>query len=66
MDFNNYDFSFSLEGFFWGERCAVIHNLPDYDIKAIRTGQYTNEGELWGEEFQTRITSSIQNFMINS
>lgn len=55
LDFNKYDFSFSLEGFFWGERCAAIRNLPDYDIKAIRTGQYTNEGELWGEEFQPEL-----------
>lgn len=53
LDFNNYDFSFSREGFFWGEGCTVIRNLPDYGIRVIRTGQFTtNEGELWIEEFR--------------
>ena len=53
LDFNNYDFSFSRERIFWGEGCAVIRNLPDYDIGTIRTGQFTaNEGELWMEEFR--------------
>lgn len=53
LDFNNYDFTFDREGFFWGEGCTVIRNLPDYEIRVIRTGQFTaNEGELWMEEFQ--------------
>ena len=52
LDFNNYDFSFHREGFFFGENCAVIRNLPDYDIKTIRTGQYTDEVQLWVEEFR--------------
>ena len=56
LDFNNYDFLFSREGFFWGEGCAVIRNLPDYDIKMIRTGQFTaEEGELWMEEFRSEL-----------
>ena len=56
LDFNNYDFSFGREGFFWGEGCAVVRNLPDYNIKRIRTGQFTaNEGELWVEEFQPSL-----------
>lgn len=55
LDFNNYDFSFNLEGFFFGESCAVIRNLPDYDIKVIRTGQYTAEVELWEEEFRPEL-----------
>lgn len=55
LDFNNYDFSFGREGFFWGEGCTVIRNLPDYGIKMIRTGQFTaTEGELWMEEFLPR------------
>lgn len=56
LDFNNYDFSFNREGIFFGESCAVIRNLPDYNIKRIRTGQFTaNEGELWVEEFQPEL-----------
>lgn len=56
LDFNNYDFSFSREGIFFGESCAVIRNLPDYNIKRIKTGQFTaNEGELWVEEFQPEL-----------
>lgn len=55
LDFNTYDFSFHEEGFFFGENCAVIRNLPDYDIKIIRTGQYTTDGvKLWEEEFRIR------------
>ena len=56
LDFNNYDFSFSREGIFWGEGCAVIRNLPDYDIGTIRTGQFTaNKGEFWMEEFRPEL-----------
>ena len=56
LDFNNYDFSFSREGFFWGKNCAVIRNLPDYDIEKVRTGQFSaNEGELWVEEFRSEL-----------
>lgn len=56
LDFNNYDFSFSREGIFWGEGCAVIRNLPDYKYQEIRTGQFTaNEGELWVEELQPEL-----------
>lgn len=51
-DFNNHDFRFSREGFSFGERCAVIRNLPGYGIKMIRTGQFsTDEVELWEESF---------------
>ena len=53
LDFNNYDFSFSHERILWGESCAAIRNLPDYDIKMIRTGQFiAREGQTWVEEFR--------------
>ena len=55
LDFNNYDFSFNREGIFWGEGCAVIRNLPDYKYQEIRTGQFSNEGELWVEELQPEL-----------
>ena len=49
--FDNYDFSFNREGFRFGERCAVIRNLPAYDFIHISTGQYIPEGDqLWREE----------------
>ena len=55
LDFNNYDFSLHREGFFFGEGCAVIRNLPEYDIKIIRTGQHIPKGdsleEVWAESF---------------
>lgn len=51
-NFDNHDFRFSREGFSFGERCAVIRNLPNYDIEMIRTGQFsTDEVELWSESF---------------
>lgn len=54
-DFNNYDFRFDREGFRFGEQCAIIRNLPDYDIKMIRTGQFnTDEVKLWEESFDPR------------
>jgi len=49
-NFNNYDFRFDREGFFFGERCVVIRNLPDYDIELIRTGQFTSDGTVLWEE----------------
>lgn len=55
--FNNYDFRFNREGFSFGERCAVIRNLPDYDIELIRTGQFTSDGTvLWEESVQPRVS----------
>lgn len=55
--FNNYDFRFDREGFSFRERCAVIRNLPDYDIELIRTGQFTSDGTvLWEESVQPRVS----------
>lgn len=57
--FNNYDFSFHRERFLLEESCVVIRNLPDYNIKMIKTGQFsTSGGELWVEELQ--IDSHIE------
>lgn len=51
VNFDNHDFRFDREGFPFGERCAVIRNLPDYDIELIRTGQFNSQGDvLWKEE----------------
>lgn len=51
VNFDNRDFRFDQEGFPFGDRCAVIHNLPEYDIELIRTGQYVfGEDPIWKDE----------------
>ena len=56
-NFNNHDFKFRREGFRFGEQCAAIRNLPDYDIESIRTGQFTADGiEIWEESFYFRAS----------
>lgn len=53
LNFNNYDFQFNREGFSFGERCAVIRNLPAYDIELIKTGQFISGGTvLWEASIQ--------------
>ena len=39
--FDNLDFHFTGHGFIEGGDCVAKRELPDYDIAAIRTGQYT-------------------------
>lgn len=50
INFDNHDFNFDREGLRFGERCAAIRNLPDYDIELIVTGQYDLEGEIFWKE----------------
>lgn len=53
IDFDNHDFDFDRDGFRFGDKCAAIRNLPDYDIEMFRTGQYNSQGDvLWKEEIQ--------------
>ena len=60
LDFDNRDFQFNREGFSFGNHCAIIRNLPDYDIKSIRTGQYTTEeGELWYITYRPEVRQEI-------
>ena len=43
------------QGIAFEGRCLITVPLPDYDIAAIRTGQFVpGEGRLWGEEFAVR------------
>ena len=59
INFDNHDFDFNQEGFRFGERCAAIRNLPDYNIKMIETGQYAPEGgTLWREEIYNPMSQS--------
>lgn len=60
LDFDNRDFQFNREGFSFGNHCAIIRNLPDYDIKSIRTGQYTTEeGELWDIIYRPEVGQKV-------
>ena len=46
-EFENLDFN----------SCTIERNLPAYTIRHIRTGQYTDEGQLWGVAFPLEQTS---------
>jgi len=49
--FDNLDFSFAASGGRTGERCVAARLLPDYPVAAVRTGQFTEQGRVWEEEF---------------
>lgn len=49
--FDNLDFAFVDRGTKDGRRCAAVIELPDYGIASIRTGQYTDQGRTWQNEF---------------
>ena len=49
--FDNRDFSFKHRGNRTGERCVALRHLPDYPVVAVRTGQFTEQGCVWEEEF---------------
>ncbi len=48
--FDNLDFDFYMYGVGFDGKCMAILPLPEYDINAIRTGQFTNEGNIWQAE----------------
>ena len=45
----NLDFGFQRHGVAVGDSCAARVPLPRYPIASIRTGQFTNAGNLWEE-----------------
>ena len=50
--FNNLDFRFATYGLLSDGHCIATRALPDYDITAIRTGQWIpGEGRLWEGRF---------------
>ncbi len=51
FQFDNLDFRFRSIGREVGGTCFAIRHLPDYPIAAIRTGQYTGEGQVWEGNF---------------
>ncbi len=49
--FANLDFAFARRGGLFDGKCLAAIPLPDYPIKAIRTGQYVpGQGEVWAAE----------------
>ena len=51
-EYENLDFFFNDHrlGIQLGERCLAVRHLPAYAVVGIRTGEYTDEGRLWGAE----------------
>ena len=39
------------------QRCVVERTLPDYPITRIRTGQYTEAGQLWEAEYRAAMST---------
>ena len=48
--FDNLDFTFEPRRPIKGEVCVAIRELPDYAVAAVRTGQFTGEGQVWKGE----------------
>ncbi len=50
--FDNLGFRFDEYRIPFIDRCVAVHDLPDYDIAGVSTGQYTEEGQqLWKAKF---------------
>ena len=45
------DFWFHERGARWDGACVAAAELPDYEVRSVRTGQYDETGHLWDEEF---------------
>ena len=55
LGYDNRDFTFQMYGGIHIDGACVIERpLPDYDIIAIRTGQYTEAGRIWDGEYLMR------------
>ena len=51
--FDNLDFSFAAHKVPYGDGCAAVVNLPDYEIVAVATGQFiSGERQIWNGEFR--------------
>ncbi len=53
--FDNLDFRFAWNGRQFGEICIIIRQLPDYDIAAIRTGQFERVGGNFSHVWEGKI-----------
>ena len=47
----NLDFWFHERGARWDGTCMAVVELPDGDVRSVRTGQYDGPVHLWDEEF---------------
>ena len=55
--FDNRDFFFPAQKVPYGDGCAAVVDLPDYEIAAVATGQFiSGERQIWNGEF--RISGS--------
>ena len=50
--FDHLDFRFGNFAVRSDDRCVAVRELPGYDIAALRTGQYTEDGPLWEGEYR--------------
>ena len=50
--FDNRDFTFRFGGIHIDDACVIARPLPDYDLAAIRTGQYNADGRIWQGEYR--------------
>ena len=49
--FENLDFGFLSHGIVTDGKCVAVHDLPEYDIESISTGQFSEEEKTWQGEF---------------
>ena len=52
--FDNLDFNLQEHGGETDGACFAAVELPAYDIARIYTGQFTSDGSVWNEEFETK------------
>ena len=58
--FDNLRFYFAERKVPYGDGCAAVVNLPDYEITAVSTGQYIRgERQLWQGEFNPNEPSKV-------
>lgn len=51
--FDGLDFLFAAHKVPYGDGCAAVVELPDYEIAAVGTGQFIRgEGQIWNREFR--------------
>ncbi len=61
FSFDNLDFMFDKQGLRFEDKCMVVVPLPDYTVKTIRTGQYTNQGKLWDVSLKPQVATLLDN-----
>ena len=49
--FDDITFAFDERGAHFDGTCMAAFPLPDYEVRAVRTGQYDSAGEVWASEF---------------